>query len=72
MNSVSKSYLKAHMLRLFREIERDGQELIVTDRNKAVLKIAPIKNENSVEQVFAGTRGQVVYRGHIDAPTVAG
>ena len=60
------------MLRLFREIERDGQELVVTDHNKPVLKITPIKNEHSVEEVFAGARGQVVYHGNIDAPTVAG
>ena len=37
-----KSVLKTpenHMLRLFREVERSGEALVVTDSNKPVLKV---------------------------------
>jgi antitoxin (DNA-binding transcriptional repressor) of toxin-antitoxin stability system len=71
MDAVSKSYLKTHMLRLFREIERSGEELIVTDNKKPVLKITAIKSEQSIADVFAGLRGQVHYGRSIDAPTRA-
>ncbi len=40
-NAVSKSKLKAHALEYFRQVEESGQELIVTDRGKPVLKIVP-------------------------------
>ena len=34
MPTISKTKLKANMLRVFREIEASGEELIVTDRNQ--------------------------------------
>ena len=39
-NVISKNKLKARMLEIFRELEASGEELIVTDRGKPVLKIA--------------------------------
>jgi antitoxin (DNA-binding transcriptional repressor) of toxin-antitoxin stability system len=44
--SISKSKLKANMLQIFRELEASGETLIVTDHNKPVLKIVPIKEKN--------------------------
>ncbi len=38
---VSKSSFKARALEYFRQVERTGRELIVTDRGKPVLKISP-------------------------------
>ncbi len=40
-NMVSKSKLKARVLEFFRQVERTGKELIVTDRGRPVLKIVP-------------------------------
>ena len=39
MDTISKSKLKANMLRIFREIEASGEALIVADRGRAVLRI---------------------------------
>ena len=41
--SVSKSKFKARALEYFREIERTGRALIVTDRGRPVLKIVPYR-----------------------------
>ena len=49
MTSISKSKLKANMLRIFREIEESGEELIVTDHNRPVLRIQPIDRKKTVE-----------------------
>jgi prevent-host-death family protein len=38
-NQVTKSKFKPHALHYFREVERTGKELIITDRGKPVLKI---------------------------------
>ena len=70
MLTISKSKLKAQMLRVFREIEASGEELIVTDRNRAVLRIQPISSKRRVEDVFEFSRGQLVFHEEIDAPTI--
>ena len=40
MQSISKSKLKSKLLELLRYVESEGEELIVTDRGKPVIKIS--------------------------------
>ena len=68
--TISKSQLKAHMLRVFRELESGGGELIVTDRNVPVLRITPIVKDKSVQELFGDLQGQIVYHEDIDTPTI--
>lgn len=67
--TVSKTKLKAHMLRLFRDIENTGEELIVTDHGKPVLAVTPLSARRSVGEVFADLRGNVIYHESLDLPT---
>jgi antitoxin (DNA-binding transcriptional repressor) of toxin-antitoxin stability system len=67
--TVSKSRLKAHMLRIFREIEQSGEELIVTDHGKPVLTVTPLRSGQPVNAVFAAFQGQVSYPADINTPT---
>lgn len=69
MKTVSKSYLKAHMLRLFREVERSREALIVTDNNTPVLQVVPVESEQTITDTFAGLTGQVTYGRPVDEPT---
>lgn len=69
MSTISKSKLKANMLRIFREIENSGEELIVTDRNHVVLRVQPIARKRTVEEVFDDVSGNVVYHEDVNAPT---
>ena len=69
MASISKSKLKANMLRVFRDIEESGEELIVTDRNRPVLRVLPISKKRTVEEVFGAIQSRPVYVENIDAPT---
>ena len=41
MHTISKSEFKPKALKYFREIQESGQELIITDHGKPVLKISP-------------------------------
>jgi len=50
------------MLEYFRQVEKTGEELIVTDNNKQVLKVIPIHKKQSPEEIFAEVRGKVVYK----------
>ena len=69
MQSISKSKLKANMLRVFRELEDSGEELIVTDRGRPVLRIQPVSRKKTVEEVFGAIRGGVIYHEDINLPT---
>lgn len=43
--SVSKSQFKPKALEYFREIEKTGQPLVITDRGKPALKIVPYSED---------------------------
>ncbi len=71
MNVISKSKLKAKMLEIFRQLEASGEELIVTDQGRPVLKIIPIKKEASVAEVFGDIQGKVSYFEDINTPSLS-
>jgi len=39
VQTVSKSHFKARAHKYFREVERTGEEVVITDRGKPVLKL---------------------------------
>lgn len=55
---VSKSRFKAHALELFREVERSGQPIVITDRGIPVLKLSPYQDDP--EAALAALRGTLV------------
>jgi len=56
MKTVSKSRLKARALEYFREVERTGEELVLTDRGRPVLKIIPYRGDaERARQVLKGS-----------------
>ena len=42
---ISKSRFKPQALKYFREIQEKGQDLIITDHGKSVLKISPFQEK---------------------------
>ena len=44
-NTIAKSKFKPQALKYFREVEKSGKPLIITDRGKPVLKIVPYSEE---------------------------
>ena len=69
MLTLSKSRLKANMLSIFREIERTGEEVVVTDRGIPVIKIQRLEDKRPLDEVFADVRGKVVFHEDPDEPT---
>ncbi|MDU9048202.1 MAG: hypothetical protein Q3M30_05100 [Candidatus Electrothrix sp. Rat3] len=43
--TVSKSRFKPQALKYFRQVQKNGQELIITDHGKPVLKISPVQHK---------------------------
>jgi antitoxin (DNA-binding transcriptional repressor) of toxin-antitoxin stability system len=69
-NTISKSQLKARMFEIFRSLEASGDEMIVTDHGKPVLKIVPIKEKATTSELFGDHQGRVIYHEDIDTPTM--
>jgi prevent-host-death family protein len=67
---ISKSKLKAKMLEIFRYVESSGEEIIVTHQGKPVLKIVPIEQKATVEELFGHLQGRVTYLEDINLPTL--
>ena len=56
---VSKGKLKSKMLEYFREVERSGEPLIVTDHGREVLEVRPVQPMSSKTDVLAKLRTQL-------------
>jgi len=65
MQTVSKSLLKAKMLQYFRDVEKSGEELLVTDNGMPVLKVIPFQPKKTCREVFGPHQGKIKYYGDI-------
>lgn len=59
MTHVSKSELKRRMLEIFREIERTGKSVIVTDHRIPVLEVVPLRTGATAEKLFGPYRARI-------------
>ena len=57
-NMISKSQFKPRALHYFREIEKTGKELIISDHGKPVLKIVPYVEDP--EEALKSLRNTVI------------
>ena len=67
--TISKSKLKAQALQVFRQLEKQGGEVIVTDHGKATLILRPI--EKSMREMFPLPVGIVTGLDSLNEPTDA-
>ncbi len=61
MKSISKSKLKSQLLEFLRLVESEGEEIVVTDHGKPVVKISKYAQTPSTEDLFGEIRGKVKY-----------
>ena len=57
-NKVSKSRFKAEALELFRQVEKSGHPIVITDRGIPVLKVVPYKDD--LDALLAELRGNII------------
>ncbi len=68
---ISKSKLKSRLLEFLRFVESEGEEIIVTDRGKPVVKISRLGSSSpSTEEIFGHLRGKVKYFEDLTTPTI--
>ncbi|MDR0781304.1 MAG: hypothetical protein LBF16_11535 [Pseudomonadales bacterium] len=59
INQVSKSQFKSKALEYFREIEKSGQGIIITDHGKPALEIKPYRTKAKADPLES-LRGTVI------------
>ncbi|HEX9734473.1 MAG TPA: type II toxin-antitoxin system Phd/YefM family antitoxin [Thermoanaerobaculia bacterium] len=65
MQTVSKTQFKAQVLQYFQQVERTGQEVVITDRGRPVVRMVPFESPDP-EAALKSLRGTVV---RYDDPT---
>lgn len=69
MKTIDKTQLMANLPDLLQIVEMEGEEILVTDGSKPVVKISPYKNKCSTEELFKSMRGKVKYFEYLTSPT---
>ena len=69
MTKDPKNRLRSQMLRVSRDVEASGGELVVTRRGEPVYRVLPFGG-SEVEEVFGEIGATPVYYEDIDTPTV--
>ncbi|WGV27478.1 type II toxin-antitoxin system Phd/YefM family antitoxin [Halotia branconii] len=70
MKTISKSKLKSKLLEFLRLVESEGEEIVVTDRGKPVVKISKYGDSPPTKELFGQMRGKVKYFEDLTAPTI--
>ncbi len=61
MKTIDKSQLTAQLLELLQLVELEGEEILVMDGNKPVVRISQYEKSLSTEELFKDMRGKVKY-----------
>jgi len=65
-HTISASQFKAQCLKLMDEVNRTGEEIIITKNGKPVSKLAPISKKPA--SLFGAHKGQIEITGDIISP----
>ena len=69
MKTISKSKLKSKLLEFLRSVESEGEEIVVTDRGRPVVKIIRYDSAPSTDELFGKMRNKVKYFEDVTTPT---
>ena len=69
MKTVDKSQLKANLLEFLQLVELEGEEILVMDGTKPVVRICQYEKALSTEELFKDMRGKVKYFEDLTTPT---
>ena len=69
MKTVDKSQLKANLLEFLQLVELEGEEILVMDGTKPVVRISQYEKALSTEELLKDMRGKVKYFEDLTTPT---
>ena len=69
MASVPKNVLNGNALEYVQRVADTGEELVITDNGRPVVKVVPVHARESAADLFADVRGRILYHDDVLAPT---
>ncbi len=69
MKTVDKTQLKANLLELLQIVELQGEDILVTEGSKPVVRISAYDKSYSTTELFKNMRGKVRYFEDLTTPT---
>jgi antitoxin (DNA-binding transcriptional repressor) of toxin-antitoxin stability system len=70
MKTIDKSQLKAKLLEFLQLVELEGEEIVVMDGTKPIVRISQYEKTLSTEELFRDMRGKVKYFEDLTTPTI--
>jgi len=68
MKVISKTILQINPMQYLQAVETKGEELVITNEGRPVLKIVSYKPALTVDEAFADVRGKIRYLGDLLEP----
>ncbi len=66
---ITKKELRAELEELLEKLERENEDIIVTEGGKPIIKICKYQSSLSTEELFSPLRGKVKYYEDLTSPT---
>jgi antitoxin (DNA-binding transcriptional repressor) of toxin-antitoxin stability system len=70
MKTINKNELKENLLEFLTLVEVEGEEILVTDGDKTIVKISQYQKSLKTEDLFKAMRGKIQYFEDLTAPTI--
>ncbi|NJL10184.1 MAG: prevent-host-death protein [Calothrix sp. SM1_7_51] len=69
MKTVDKNQFQANLLEFLQLVELEGEEILVTDGSKPVVRISQYEKATTTDELFKDMRGKVKYFEDLTSPT---
>jgi antitoxin (DNA-binding transcriptional repressor) of toxin-antitoxin stability system len=69
MRTVDKNQLQEKLLEFLQLVELEGEEIVITDGSKPIIKISQYEHPPSTAELFKNMRGKIKYFEDLTTPT---
>ncbi|MCC5897266.1 MAG: prevent-host-death protein [Phormidium sp. BM_Day4_Bin.17] len=70
MKTIDKNQIAGNFLEILEQVKLKGEEILVTEDNKPILKISPYQKYPKTAELFGNMRGNVQYFEDLTQPTL--
>lgn len=68
MRIITTEYLETHLFQILHAVEQSEEDVIITDGDRPIARLTPIRRKLSIEEAFADVYGKLIVLEDINAP----
>ncbi len=68
MRTITKEYLETYLFQILDTVEHDEETVIITDNDRPIARLTPIRRRLSIEEAFADVYGKLILSEDFNAP----